>query len=495
MASLHSLGQPEDLATTFIPPVDGVPNEILVEIFALVPGLPHDVLWLVCRRWRRICTGTPSLWTRIDDKGWHSGRISLAAVYARPGIKSLRLRNIQTAIVEADINLLIALYRHLEQLSLTGTAASLQALFQHAHNADAAQMRSLTVINEPDNDARSADDCEIRLPRMSALVHLVLDHVSMGVSAWLTLRVQNLVRLELHYCAPVHYSLLLHVLRQCHALRDLTLDNVLSVTPPSEGLSTEAAPLDLPNELRRLSISDEPHLLARIQPFLHIPAGANLELSTSDFICDAATIASVAPFVQAKIRNKQAPVLDTIHIDARVGLRFGLSSSSSDGTAFRLTTRCSAVDEDACVSVLFEMLCLPSITCIELKYTRDLSSSFWRSLVDTFPAPITISIGDCDGRGSETLFLKALRDAPQKAALLSVIRLRVAPVAILRPLASAMGSLILLAHQLAGTSSPSLRWFEIVDYPECRGLRGRVSQAVKDATTDMDGIRMDVVYV
>ncbi|KAF7326204.1 hypothetical protein MKEN_00472700 [Mycena kentingensis (nom. inval.)] len=449
MSSSHSPGLPETLTSAFIPPIDCVPNEILVEIFALVPGLPHDVLWLVCRRWRSICIGTPSLWARIDEKGWHSVRISVAALYARPGIKSLRLRNIQTAMVEGDINLIIALFRHLEQLNLSGAAVSLRTLLQHTSGADAPQMRSLTVINDPDNDARSANDCVIRLPHTSALVHLVLDHVSMGVSAWLTLHVQNLVRLELYYCAPVHYSLLLHVLRQCHALRDLTLDNVLSVTPPSSGLSTEAAPLDLPTELRRLSISDEPHLLARIQPFLHIPTGANLELSTSDFICDAATIASVAPFVQAKIRNAQAPVHDTIHIDARVGLRFGLSSSSSNGTAFRLKIRCSAVDEDACVSVLFEMLCLPSITCIELKYTRDLSQSFWRTFVDTFPAPITISIVYCDGRGSETLFLKALRDAPQKAALLSVIRLRVAPVAILRPLASALASLILLAHQLA----------------------------------------------
>ncbi|KAG8945764.1 hypothetical protein FRC04_000530 [Tulasnella sp. 424] len=223
-------------------PIDRLPHELMVAAFDLYIGANTPVqdlvtLILVCKLWRNIVEGTPSLWRRISGReGLSAVRKALAMARDVPleiaYSDDIAPMNIKTFFAEMDDR--IARWK---SLVVEVTDASFDSPLAALKTTAAPRLQTLHLIGPWDQEWEGG---AVTLfggePAAQALKDLSLDYVQVIVAP---LRLSGLRSLELNRLPIISAEELLRVIKDSPALEELALHRLVSlkdfVVPEHEG--------------------------------------------------------------------------------------------------------------------------------------------------------------------------------------------------------------------------------------------------------------------
>ncbi|KAF7303501.1 F-box domain-containing protein [Mycena indigotica] len=224
-------------------PIHRLPNELLVHIFSYHPAWDERGLatrMLVCRRWFGVVLDSPTLWSVIDFdwEGVKYGSLRRRLVRSKDAPLRVNIERLKhTGITE----LLLGASSRLQQLSIAGARECMVDLLEQMFAQSFPLLQDLALemtdygAEEEEESEGFLVDLELSgalLSRMPNLYALKLVNISTEWTSLHSLRYLTINARKANLANPIHFHVLLSILRECPELVELQLDCVLMPGTP-----------------------------------------------------------------------------------------------------------------------------------------------------------------------------------------------------------------------------------------------------------------------
>lgn len=267
-----------------LPPVSGLPNELLVEIILYLKdsGL-HSYLapTHVCRHWRSVALASPILWTDIDTQRHPSlvdaflQRSGLAGLHVSASSGTPSASANTEAILRANAARIARLYM-CQSWTYSPLGGNLRDVHFHILEALEIQGEAVTGRNRADG-LGAGHGSSLDFSRFTCLRFLSVRDTAFR---WAPHIFPPLVRLELRHLRPrmTSMDLLLDILESMPTLEVLGISNCGPSSPLSHPMAVPHT-VTLPDRLRQLDLGDELTHLSFFLSHVVIPTSTSLRIN------------------------------------------------------------------------------------------------------------------------------------------------------------------------------------------------------------------------